>query len=121
MYEQTIKRLESRAKELSGDQIINEIDAAFSRAMRGYPAPLVEDLKAHYLDTLDADDRPALFALAYHLADVVDLFGGDLADPGMLSDEELLYIKEVVNDFALDMDMSTVEYVMKLVVSRGLI
>ncbi len=121
MYEQTIKRIDSRRKELTGEQILTEIDLAFTRAMRGNPPPLVEDLKARYLDTVDTGDCDTLFTVGYHLADVVDLFSRDLDNSAGFSDEELDYIKELINDFAVDMDISTVEHVMRLVVSRGLI
>lgn len=121
-YERTVKRLESRAKNMSIEEIRAQVDESFGAALRGLPHALVDDLKAHYLDAGSPEDKPGVFALAYHLADVVDLFGLSLPeheDP--FADEELAYLGELVSDFALDLDMDLVAYVMRRVVARGLL
>jgi hypothetical protein len=64
-------------------------------------------------DTYTVDD--ALF-----LGEVIDLFTGEYneeTDP--LDAEDWDFVKDIIDENALELDMQTVNYVMKLVVDKG--
>lgn len=62
-----------------------------------------------------------LFDSAAHLSDIVDLFNGEydeINDP--LKEEDWIYVRNVVNACADEMNLEIVTYIMRLIVDRGL-
>lgn len=66
-------------------------------------------------------ERENIFDSMEILTDIVDLFNGDYdedADP--LGEEDWLFVRNLVNACAEEMDMETVTYIMRFIVDRGL-
>lgn len=62
-----------------------------------------------------------IFDSAVTLSDVVDLFNGEYDegnDP--LEEEDWIYVRNIVNATADEMDLELVTYIMRLIVDRGL-
>lgn len=77
---------------------------------------LCDDLYYRY-----CDGSENIFDSAEILADLVDVFNGqydEVIDP--LKEEDWVYIKNIVNASAEDMNMESMTYIMKLLVERGL-
>jgi hypothetical protein len=94
---------------------------AFTGMMSGLPGQMVEDVFELFVDRIveRADDDAILLDEARYLADVADLFSlqyDEKNDPLHPDDWEL--VGDLVNDYALDLDMETVNYVMRLVVDH---
>ena len=67
------------------------------------------------------DDELLKKDAAERLSEVIDLFEGEYDEDDLkLSDEELRYISEGVNDFALELTDECLTNVMRAAVSRGL-
>lgn len=94
---------------------------AFCGMLTGLPEQLVEDVYELMTDRiLERSDDDAIFLdEATYLADVADLLTlqyDEKNDPLHPDDWEL--IGDIVNDYALDLDMDIVNYVMRLVVDH---
>jgi hypothetical protein len=66
-------------------------------------------------------DSENIFDSAFLLSDVVDLFNGEydeVNDP--LKEADWIYVRNVVNSCADEMDLDIVTYIMRLIVDRGL-
>jgi hypothetical protein len=78
-----------------------------------------EDLVDYFLHPTSLDSGDELAARARYYSAVVDLFAQDYdesADP--LGDEDWRFLRDIVSDYAVDLDMDIVNYVMKLVVDH---
>ncbi len=103
------------------DSEVEKLDSLCDLArgrMDHLPAELTDELLDHFRDRVEEHgDGPE--RLARHLADVVDLFKGEYDeqnDPFDRRDWEA--VGSAVSDTALDLDMDTVNYVMRLVVDH---
>jgi hypothetical protein len=68
------------------------------------------------------DESDNIFDSAFYLSDIVDLFNeeyDEVNDP--LIEEDWLYIKNIVDASAEDMNLDTITYIMRLIVDRGFI
>lgn len=83
------------------------------------PEPMKEDLVEYFLHPTSLDSGDEVLDRARYFSAVVDLFAEDYdedADPIRAEDWRL--IRDVVNDFAVELDMGIVNYVMRLVVDH---
>ena len=91
----------------------------FCRYLTEIPEELCSDIFDFFCG--HGSDDAVEAARAEHLSDVIDLFEGEYDEKNIpLSDEELEYISEGVNDYAVDIDDETLMNVMKAAVARGL-
>ena len=114
--ENHLRHIRKSKQEYSYDGIIREVQKAFFYHLSILPKEMLFDLFNFFLETYtDGKDTYSDFdRLSEKLLDVTDLFLGNYNDSsGSISDEELDYIKETVNDFALEMDDDTVFYIMQ--------
>ena len=94
---------------------------AFCGMLTGLPAQLVEEVYELVTDRIveRAENEASFIDEAQYLADVADLLTlqyDEENDPLHPDDWEI--IGDLVNDYALDLDMETLNYVMKLVVDH---
>lgn len=88
--------------------------------LKEVPADLRWDIFNLFFPELP-DDTELSSSDAQRLSVVIDLFEGDYEDDELrLTDEEVKYISEGVNDFALDLSDDILMNVMKAAVARGL-
>jgi len=94
-----------------------EMQRAFSAAAPPVPDAMSEEIFEYFFQRAPEGDTQAAAAL---LGDVADLLGAEYdeqADP--LAPEDWEFMKEVVSEYAAELDMDLVNYVMKLVVAHG--
>ncbi len=88
------------------------------------PADLCWDIYNRFGESVNtaSEDRSKADSLLTLLAAVVDLFEGEYDEKsGLIADEDLKYISEGVNDYALDMSDDILMNVMSVAVSRKLL
>ncbi|MFW5689585.1 MAG: hypothetical protein ACOC1U_08435 [Spirochaetota bacterium] len=123
--ERFLTRLARLRKEHRDDPIDDQVRLvhdAFLGMMQGLPSGMGEEIYELISERIirRSDDGAVYLDEAKYLADVVDLFAlqyDEEHDP--IEDEDWQLIGEIVNDYALDLDMQTVNYVMTLVVDHG--
>ena len=103
------------------DEQMRLVHDAFCGMLTGFPEQMVEEVFELVTDRIiERSDDAAIFVdEARYLADVADLLTAQYDeenDPLHPDDWEL--VGDIVNDYALDLDMDTVNYVMKLVVDH---
>ncbi|MBB6481907.1 hypothetical protein [Spirochaeta isovalerica] len=66
-------------------------------------------------------EKENLFDSAEILADIVDLFNRQYdEDTDPLTEEDWIYVRNIVDASAEEMDMDVITYIMRLIVDRGL-
>jgi len=116
-----LARLRKSHRDAPREEQVELVRSAFLGMMSGLPEGMAEEVFELVTDRIaERSNDDALFLdEAKYLADIADLFAlqyDDENDPIHASDWQL--IGEVVNDYALDLDMPTVNYVMALVVDH---
>ena len=103
------------------DRQIELVHEAFLGLLPQLPASMAEELFDAFSEQIVArSSGSAFFDDAAYLADVADVIAGEYDarnDPIVAEDWKLL--GEIVNDYALDLDMDSVTYIMALVVDHG--
>lgn len=97
------------------------IRSAFFHAMRHLPHGMVEDLADRFVSRLGsaADPESSIFDSCRDLADVIDIFWesyDEEHDP--IGPDDWAAISEITSDYALELDMQLVSYVMTLAVDH---
>lgn len=111
-----VKNLRKKEKELSPDGLLLEIQRSFFNCMSEYPDALRYDLFNHFSETYETREAADL------LSRVVELFEMDYEiheDLFTRADWDL--IREAVSDCAIEIDQKVLTYIMKLIVSKGII
>lgn len=125
MREQFSKQLQQIRKQQAGhsyDGLIEEVRKSFFYHLPFMPEDMLYDVFNYFFGKYtDARDVYADFDnLSEKLLDVTDLFCSNYDDrAGSISDEELDYLKETVNDFSTELPEDVLFYVMKKAVERG--
>ncbi|MBI9105955.1 MAG: hypothetical protein JEZ04_04370 [Spirochaetales bacterium] len=90
----------------------------FSRYVSDLPTELCWDILNYFLEGSDAGQ---VLEIAERLSVVIDLFEGEYDEDDLkLTDEELSFISESVNDFAINLTDDMLMNVMRAAVSRRL-
>ena len=108
----------------SPEERIDLARAGFAGCLSGFPAGLVDDLFEYSHDKnaplLQADGT--LPEYSERLGAMLDLFLQDYDKQGdPLSREDWEFVRESIDAFAVDMDMNVVNYVMALIVEKGIL
>lgn len=116
-----LAKLRKAHREEPLDRQISLVRDAFVPMLTGLPPGLVDELYELVTERIveRSGGEDPFFHDARYFADVADLFSlqyDEKNDPLHADDWKL--IGELVNDYALDLDMETVNYVMRLVVDH---
>jgi hypothetical protein len=113
-FTRSCKQLRKKYKYECTDEFKNDLQDLFLRAM-GQPEELSLELMEYccpgdYMEDQNFDK----------MADMIDLFQLDYDETyDRLEPEDWSYLKELVNSWAMDMNMEVVTYIMQLVVAAG--
>jgi hypothetical protein len=114
------KRLRKIDASADTDRFIGDVQAAFASTLAFLPEPMQAELFDYFAGKYRAVEDRYTVDDALFLGEVVDLFTGEYdeeSDP--LDDEDWDFVKDVIDENALELDMETMNYVMKLVVDKG--
>ncbi len=100
---------------------IQMVRSAFYHALRHLPQPMVDDIAECFVSRLGvtADPEMSVFDSCRELADIIDIFWesyDEEHDP--IGQDSWAAISEITSDYALELDMKLVTYVMKLAVDH---
>ncbi|MDC7233281.1 MAG: hypothetical protein PQJ58_08610 [Spirochaetales bacterium] len=113
-FERSCKQLRKKYNFESSPELLEQIKELFGRSL-GQPEELALDIFDYIMAGGDLEDSHVT-----RLSDMIDLFQMDY-DEGFnsLETEDWSYLKDLVNGWALEMDMDVVTYVMQRVVDAG--
>lgn len=113
-FERSCKQLRKKYNFESSPELLDEIKELFIKSM-DQPEDLSLDIFDYILDGREFEDSHAV-----RLADMVDLFQMNY-DAGFnsLVMNDWSYLKDLINEWAMEMDMDVVTYVMQNVVDAG--
>jgi hypothetical protein len=116
-----LAKLRKEYRESPTDELVELVRSAFTSMLTGLPDSMPDDIYESVSERIIArgDQSESYLDQATYLSDVADLFAlqyDEKTDPLHRDDWEL--IGQIVNDYALDLDMETVNYVMRLVVDH---
>jgi hypothetical protein len=117
-----IRRIRKRKKELSPEGIHEELRRGFLHRLPSLPEDMLEDLFLYLTrDFIEGSgDYAAFDEVALKLTDAADLLSEEYDDEtGTLSSDEINYIKDLVSDYALEMNDGLIAYVMQKAMDRG--
>jgi hypothetical protein len=121
-FQKRLRKIDSSVDRGDEQRRINEIRDAFSASLSSLPEPMRAELFDHFSSKYRADESSYTIDDAIFLGDVIDLFTGaydDERDP--LDADDWDFVKDIIDENALELDMDTINYVMKLVVDKGAI
>lgn len=105
-------------------EMIDKISLFLDKSLPFLPREMRQDLLDYYVDQYNRLQGPYrnIKDQILRLTDVVALFTGDYNDQDdSLTKEEWTFIRDLVSDFAVDLDEKFLTEVMSQVVSRGYI
>ena len=116
-----LAKLRKSQREAPRDEQIAVVRDAFLGMMSGLPGEMAEEVFELVTDQINArsDESTPFIDEAKYLADVADLFAlqyDEKNDP--IHPDDWRLVGEIVNEYAFDLDMTTVNYVMALVVDH---
>ena len=113
-FNRNCKQLRKKYKYECTNEFMNDLQELFVKAL-GQPEDFSLELMEYCCPGNLPEDRHF-----DKLADMVDLFQMDYDESfDRLEQEDWAYLKELVNSWAMDMDMDIVTYIMQLVVDAG--
>ncbi len=116
-----LARLRKRHGDAPPEEQVELVREAFVGTLGDLPADMATEVFETLADEIRkrAEPEAAFLDEARYLSDIADLFSlqyDEENDP--IHGEDWQLIGEIVNDYALDLDMPTVNYVMRLVVDH---
>ncbi len=116
-----LAKLRKEHREAPTEEQIKLTRPLFIGFLRSLPPQMADELFDVFNDRIveRMGDDELYFDAAQYLADVADLFAEQYdTDHDPLVQEDWPLVSQIVNDFAVDLDMETVNYVMQLVVEH---
>jgi hypothetical protein len=109
--------LKEHNHDMNAPQVGTRAERLFASHLRGYPSPFVSELFAYALDRVEQGTAEvSLFGV------IIDLLWRDYDDQGdPLSSQDWEFLRDLVDEYAGDLDMAAIQYIMERVVSHGAI
>lgn len=115
-----LAKLRKSHREVAQDEQVDLVRTAFVGMLSGLPEQMPQDIYELMAERLvERCGQEIYLDSARYLADIADLFAlqyDERNDP--IHPDDWRLIGEIVNDYALDLDMPTINYVMRLVVDH---
>jgi hypothetical protein len=111
-------------REAPADEIAEQVRTTFDLSLAGLPADMRADIFAYLIDHFPdrQGEFPELLDYTTYMGDVIDLLNEEYdEDNDPLYAEDWEFVRDSVSDFAGDLDMKLLNYVMGLVVAKGYI
>ena len=121
-FDNYIRRIRKKKKELSREGILEELRRGFLHRLPALPEDMLEDLFLYLTGGFSegTDDYASFDDAALKLTDAADLLSEEYEDEiGTLSDADVEYIKDLVSDYAVELDDDLIAYVMQKAMDRG--
>ena len=122
-FDSYIRRIRKQKKELTHTGILEELKTGFLYRLPAVPEDMLEDLFIYLTRDFSegSGDYAGFDEAALKLTDAADLLSEEYDDEsGTLSGDEVDYIKDLVSDYALELDDNLIAYVMQKAMDRGI-
>lgn len=116
-----LARLRKDHREAPEEEQVELVREAFTGLVRGVPEAMVTEIYEQFAERIGAtpDDERIFIDRAEYLADIADVLAGQYdSEHDPLDEADFRLLGEIVNDYALDLDMGQVNYIMQLVVEH---
>ncbi|HUX13108.1 MAG TPA: hypothetical protein VMW87_08760 [Spirochaetia bacterium] len=121
-FRRRVNRTHKELRTAGDDEVFGEISRAFDASLSSLPQDMHLDLFAYLMERFESrrESFPGLWEYTEYLGDVIDLLtmGYDERRDPLLSDD-WEYLRDTISDYAVDLDMDLVNYVLQFVVSKG--
>ena len=117
------RRIKKNFSASGGSAVFQQLREAFVSCLPNIPDTLKYDMAIYFCgEYASTDDIDEFTPLSEKLLEAVYLYEGeyDRIDE-TFSENDWIYIRESVSEFALELDPDLITYIMRQVVSRGLI
>jgi hypothetical protein len=122
LFSNHVRRIRKILPEAHEDRISVALRDSFFQQVLHLPEDMRYDLFDYFLETTDFEivEYRGFDTLTERLRAVIALFLMDFSPTDdIFTADDWTYLKEIVNDYALDMDDSALLYIMKLIVEKG--
>jgi hypothetical protein len=116
-----VAKLRKEHREAPESEQVELVREAFTGLIRSIPQRMVEEVFDQFTERLlsRAEDDRIFIDRAEYLADVADLLAGQYdTEHDPLHPEDWRLVSEIVNDYAMDLEMNQLSYIMQLVVEH---
>jgi hypothetical protein len=123
-YLKQVRKIRRNSQDKSEERLLAEIREAFLVQFNQLPANMRHDLFNAFVEIyFDSDTRfRDVFEFAEHLGALIDLYNREFDDPNRkMTDQEWMVVKNLTDDFAEELDIETLTYVMNQLLSGGYI
>jgi len=121
-FQKRIRKIDSKAGTNDQQEVLDEVRSAFDNSLSSLPEPMRAELFDFFSQKYRADPETYSFDDALFLGEVIDLFTSeynDETDP--LDNEDWEFVKDIIDENALELDMELINYVMKIIVDKGVL
>lgn len=121
-FDSLVRYISKGSREKTRAQVISDLHDAFVSCLPEIPDDLKHDIAYYFEDLSMKKSESPVSILAEKLNEVLHLFEEDydrIAETFTRDDWD--YLKNVVSDFALDIDQQRLTYIMRCITSRGVI
>lgn len=119
-FQKRLRKIDAGATKQDEEQLIEEVRSAFESSLSFLPGPMQAELFDFFSRKYRADTASYTVDDALFLGEVIDLFTGEYDEEKDPFDrEDWDFVKDSIDENALELDMQLVNYVMKLVVDKG--
>lgn len=119
-FQKQLRKIDSTAADKDEDRVVEEVRSAFEHSLSFLPEPMQAELFDFFSRKYRADASSYTVDDALFLGEVIDLFTGEYDDEkDPFDSEDWDFVKDSIDENALELDMQIVNYVMKLVVDKG--
>ncbi|WP_028972854.1 hypothetical protein [Spirochaeta cellobiosiphila] len=122
-FEQQLKQLKKRLFQENLTNITDEVGVIFKDSLKRYPEDFVKEIYLHFRPSLLIAEGEAnwdkYFDLTAKLMDVIDLLNEEYSpESSLLEDSFWQFLGAIINDFAEDLDLDTLQFIMKILVDK---
>lgn len=121
-FQKRIRKIDSKSGAEDLQQVLDDVRSAFDSSLSSLPEPMRAELFDFFAGKYRAEADVYRFDDAVFLGEIIDLFTGeynDETDP--LDTEDWEFIKDIIDENALELDMELINYVMRLIVEKGVL
>jgi hypothetical protein len=124
IYSKKLKAIRKKTDEVPEEQLMARVRDAFFSAMGNLPDRMKHDLFNSCVERYvsEKDRYKSFFEMAYYLGRLVDLFDRQYDDVNYpLEEADWEIIRILVDENAGEMDIETVQYIMNVLLSKGML
>ena len=121
-YHKHVRKIRRNSKDKPKERLLAEVRDVYLAYLDNLPMNMRHDLFNFFVETYyrTKNKHQDIFEFAEHLGGLIDLFNREYDDPNAtMSDREWIAVRNLTDEFADDLDIETLTYVMNQLLSGG--